>query len=69
MLASPCIAPEAVKSPNSFSGLQRLEQPWTSVGPIILHCSAQASPHDADVFVALGVMENINRDWATIVSD
>ena len=69
MLASRGIAPEAAKSPNSFSGLQRLQQRWTSVRPMIFHYGVQANPHDADVFVALGVMENINRDWATRVSD
>jgi len=29
--------------------------------------AAEASPHDADVFVALGVMENINRDFLAAV--
>ncbi|CAE7572165.1 PEX5 [Symbiodinium natans] len=29
--------------------------------------AAQANPHDADVFVALGVLENINRDFPAAV--
>ncbi|CAE7368205.1 PEX5, partial [Symbiodinium necroappetens] len=29
--------------------------------------AAEANPHDADVFVALGVMENINRDFVAAV--
>lgn len=40
---------------------------WRRQVTELFQWAAEANPHDADVFVALGVMENINRDFVAAV--